>query len=147
MFVSSTYSVKVISSANAIRLFQIIPKNKNSDKSKCSRRVVVVLLALVLITVVNVFCPPRLVFVVVLLSSSESLPRTLEDVLVDKEEDKEDDDACRPLFALVFILAFESEEKTTTDKEEPSEDISVKRDLGNKSEGKYRHTLDALRNK
>ena len=106
MFVSSTYSVKVISSANAILLFQIIPKNKNSDKSKCSRRVVVVLLALVLIAVVNVFCPPRLVFVVFLLSSSESLPRTL-DVLVDKEEDKEDDDACRPLFALVLIVAFE----------------------------------------
>jgi hypothetical protein len=35
------------------------------------------------------------------------LPRTLEDVLVDKEEDKEDDDARRPLFALVFIFAFE----------------------------------------
>jgi hypothetical protein len=34
------------------------------------------------------------------------LPRTL-DVLVDKEEDKEDDDACRPLFALVLIVAFE----------------------------------------
>jgi hypothetical protein len=57
------------------------------------------------------------------------LPRTLEDVLVDKEEDKEDDDACRPLFALVFIVAFEwwRWEKTTTGEEEQSEDISDER--------------------
>jgi hypothetical protein len=37
------------------------------------------------------------------------LPRALEDVLVDKEAHKEDDDddARRPLFALVFTVAFE----------------------------------------
>ena len=110
MFVSSTYSVKVISSANALLIqFQIIQRNKNSDKSTCSRRDVVVLLALIAVAVVRVFCPPRLVFAVVFLSSSsESLPRALEDVLVDKEAHKEDDDdACRPLFALVFTVAFE----------------------------------------
>jgi hypothetical protein len=36
------------------------------------------------------------------------LPRALEDVLVDQEAHKEDDDdARRPLFALVFTVAFE----------------------------------------
>jgi len=50
-----------------------------------------------------------MVFAVVFLSSSSaSLPRALEDVLVDKEAHKEDDDdARRPLFALVFTVAFE----------------------------------------
>jgi hypothetical protein len=45
------------------------------------------------------------------------------DVIVDKEEDKEDDDACRPLFARVFIVAFEWWWEKKTDKEEQSEDI------------------------
>lgn len=91
-----------------------------------------------------------MVFAVVFLSSaSTSLPRALEDVLVDKEAHKEDDDdARRPLFALVFTVAFEREEKTRTDKEEQREDISLLREIwGTKSEGNYRQTLDALRDK
>jgi len=50
-----------------------------------------------------------MVFAVVFLSSSSaSLPRALEDVLVDKEaHEEDDDDARRPLFSLVFTDAFE----------------------------------------